>query len=371
MAENTPRKKADVDAVVAESERKKIVLGELCARTKDLVGILLEDASIQFQSVQSRVKSVEKLKSKYCDPQKEYYSLDDITDQAGIRIITYYQDEVDKVADLIKAEFEIDSENSVDKREMEPDRFGYRALNLVCKHSKKRTAIVEYRKFEGAVLEIQVTSILSHAWSEMEHGWYDLKQDYPKEIKRKFSRLIALMELAEEEFLNIRKYRAELEKSIAVRVDANVFDLPVDAISIKLFMEKEPLVVEVDQLIAAALGVPYAVDGQPSNETIQRRATSAKLAGLDNLSDVRAELEKSRWLVPEFSEICSERLWSREPRDLPAFRGISIYHLALFLMSLKGKRALSEFFVNLKMSPYWDLEAQVAFAWLVVERRGQ
>jgi hypothetical protein len=65
----------------------------------------LDDAGIQYQSVQIRVKSKKKLKEKYLDPTKKYEKLDDITDLAGLRVITYYEDEVDRVAEVIKKEF--------------------------------------------------------------------------------------------------------------------------------------------------------------------------------------------------------------------------------------------------------------------------
>jgi hypothetical protein len=84
-------------------------------------------------------------------PKKNYRQLDDITDQAGLRIITYYEDEVDLVAKAIKREFEIDSENSIDKREIDAEKFGYYALNCVCRYSDTRTRHVEYRDFGGVV----------------------------------------------------------------------------------------------------------------------------------------------------------------------------------------------------------------------------
>ena len=155
--------KAEVQDILDEFSRREDMLGAFCTKTKGLIEASLEDAQIRFQSVQARVKSKIKLKQKYSDPAKDYKSLDDITDLAGLRVITYYEDDVDRVAEVIKREFNVDLARSVDKRMTEPDHFGYNAINYVCTHDKKRTSDVEYKKFAEVLCEIQITSILSGA----------------------------------------------------------------------------------------------------------------------------------------------------------------------------------------------------------------
>jgi len=230
------------------------MLATLCVKTKSLIEASLEDASIPYQSVQVRVKSKKKLAEKYMDPRKDYRRLQDITDLAGLRVITYYEDDVDRAAKVIEREFMVDQKNSVDKRDTEPDRFGYNALNYVCTHLPKRVSDVEYKKFAGVRCEIQITSILRHAWSEMEHEWYDLKDAYPAKVKRRFYRIAALLELAESEFLDIRNSRTQYERSVAVRVEANVLDLPIDAVSLRSFIEQENIVGQIDGSLAHVMG---------------------------------------------------------------------------------------------------------------------
>jgi ppGpp synthetase/RelA/SpoT-type nucleotidyltranferase len=303
------------------------------------------------------VKSSQKLQEKYLDPKKDYRKLGEITDQAGLRIITYYEDEVDRVAKVIQKEFEIDFDNSVDKREMEPDRFGYRAINYVCTHSSKRTAHVEYRKFSGIVCEIQITSILSHAWSEIEHEWYDLKETYPKEIKRRFSRLIALLELAEVEFVDIRKFREQFEKSVAVRVEANVLDLPVNAISLRTFIEKEPLVIQMDRLVAAAAGLKY--EDRIEDSSIEHKADPVNLAGMHKLEALRASLIKHGPAISEFVRRCTKEIWPPVYRETLT-RGVSIFQLATLLLSASGKLPLTKLYRREDLE--WDVERQIAVA---------
>jgi ppGpp synthetase/RelA/SpoT-type nucleotidyltranferase len=309
--DRTEKPKASIDEVLAEFDRRERTLEDLCLRTKGLIEACLNDAGIKFQSIQTRVKSKKKLRDKYLDPEKDYRSLDDITDLAELRIITYYEDEVDSVAEVIGREFEIDPENSVDKRRTAPDRFGYSAVNFVCAHSKKRGKDVEYKRFAGIRAEIQVTSILRHAWSEIEHEWYDLKDAYPDDVKRRFYRIAALFELAESEFLDIKKDRRQYEQSVAVRVGAHDLDVQVDAVSLRPFIEQERLVAEVDDAIAAALG--RRISPEISDRIIERRARAAQLAGMVRLQDIRDKLLKYRTLIPTYSLRCRRELWSHIP----------------------------------------------------------
>jgi putative GTP pyrophosphokinase len=47
-------------------------------------------------------------------------------------VITYYSSDVDRVADIVRREFSVDRENSIDKRAvLDPDRFGYLSLYYV------------------------------------------------------------------------------------------------------------------------------------------------------------------------------------------------------------------------------------------------
>jgi putative GTP pyrophosphokinase len=358
---NQDNPKTEVERVLAEFDGKKDDLTFFGETTKRLIEEFLKDAKIRYQSIQARVKTREKLKAKYLDPQKDYKKLDDITDQVALRVITYYEDEVDRVAEVIKREFDIDTNNSIDKRETEPDKFGYYALNFVCKYSQGRTSHVEYRKFTGVWFEIQITSVLRHAWSEIEHPWYDLKDAFPPNIKRRFARMAALLEIAESEFLDLRKLQSDYQRSVAVQVEAQVSDLPVDSVSLKSFIETEPLVREIDQLIASVVHKPMSTD-VPSDQVLERRAATLNAAGITKLQDLRENLKKYRTSIPEFIRRCrQENVWPATPIN-QVQTSISLHQLAQMIASLRGTEALAAFYKDTGLNPTWDFGKQAAMA---------
>jgi len=354
-----PPTKASIEDVLAEFERRQETLAALCARTKSLIEASLQDVNINYQSVQARVKTRKKLQKKYLDPERDYQRLDDITDLAGLRVITYYEDDVDRAVQVMKQEFAVDSENSIDKRETDPDRFGYSGVNLICKHAKKRTQDVEYRKFEGLCCEIQVTSILGHAWSEIEHEWYDLKDAYPDKIKRRFSRLAALFDLADSEFRDIRKERSGYERSVAVRVQTMSSDIAIDPVSLRPFIAQEPLVAEIDAALSPLIGLPLSDD--VPDASLRLRSDGLKFAGLLTIQELKTSLEKHKTQIPEFVRRCkAENLWG--PRGKELSKSVSLWHLALLLLSLRGAETITQFYRTAGVSLSSNIDRQVAIA---------
>lgn len=319
---------------------------------------------MRYQAVQARVKSKDKLRQKYVDPQKNYRCLEDITDQAGLRVITYYEDEVDRVIEILKKEFEIDPVNSVDKRESEPDKFGYYAVNYVCRYPAGRTALSEYKRFSGIWCEVQVTSIFRHAWSEIEHPWYDLRDAYPSKVKRRFRRMAALLEIAESEFLSLRKLLSDYEQSVAVRVEAGLPDMPVDAVSLRSFIEQDALVAQIDNSIAALWGV--AVTESIPGDLAALISQTASLAGLTRLQQLRSSLARYQDALVEYVRRCRE-FWPSEPRSrLP--KGVSVLNLTTMLVSAKGEDLLIAAIALFGGTPHGHISRQVAVAREVLGR---
>lgn len=174
---------------------------------QSMLSLLLQSQALHIHSISGRTKDQLSLANKITRHNNKYHQLEDITDLCGVRIITYYEDEVNKIAAFIRKNFSIDEENSVDKRKkLAPDQFGYTSLHLIVNLPVNAKGICRGAYEKICKVEVQIRSILQHAWAEIEH---DLEYKNPSgtspQIRRRFSRLASLLELADEEFRGIRE----------------------------------------------------------------------------------------------------------------------------------------------------------------------
>jgi ppGpp synthetase/RelA/SpoT-type nucleotidyltranferase len=217
---------ASVDVILTSFDSRIKTFADLCNTTKALVETILQEKEISIHSAQSRVKEKSKLEAKYRDADKDYKSLDDIPDVVGLRIITYFPEEIDQVANILRQEFELIGLPD-DKRMAKINEFGYSALHMDCKYSAVQLDRTEYRRFNGLSFEIQITTILGHAWAEIHHGWYDMKSSSSPEEERRFHRLAAVLELADQEFSLIRKSKMQRESMVPVMEDESLPDISI------------------------------------------------------------------------------------------------------------------------------------------------
>ena len=108
---------------------------ELLPRLKELeqqVMAMLEDAmkrmGIELNTLEHRIKTEASFIGKLERKGQKYKDISDLTDLLGIRIVTFFTDDVDKVATMVKQIFRVDWKNSVDKRKRHDLQFA--ALHL-------------------------------------------------------------------------------------------------------------------------------------------------------------------------------------------------------------------------------------------------
>lgn len=200
--------------IVIDFKDKEELYDSFRERIVNLLKDLISNSNIIIHQIESRTKSFDSL-SKKVQKKDKYENLSEITDIVGIRIITYLESEVDSIDKLIRKEFEIDSKNSIDKRILQTNEFGYRSLHIVATIEKNRLKLTEYRRYKGLKFEIQIRSILQHAWAEIEHDLgYKGKTAIPKSSIRTFNRMAALLESADIEFDRLKKELTKYENEV-------------------------------------------------------------------------------------------------------------------------------------------------------------
>lgn len=239
-------------AILAVYDSVHHLYRDLAVAVEALIETILKAEGISIHSVTQRIKDRSSLERKLLLGAGKYGSVADVTDLAGVRIITYFSDTVDRVAAVVAREFAIDADNSIDKRAaLRPDSFGYLSLHHVVELNAERTRLAEYRRFAGLKLEVQTRSILQHAWAEIEHDLgYKATADVPRAMRRRFARLAGLLEIADDEFAAVRDGLQEYEDAVPGEILSTPTTVELDKASLRAFVANNALVKRLDEVIA-------------------------------------------------------------------------------------------------------------------------
>ena len=211
----------------------------------------LEQGQVKVHSVTFRTKSQESLAGKLARPDKQYRRLSDVTDLLGLRVIVYFEDAVEQVGDILEQRLPMALEHSIDRRRRnDGNSFGYRSLHYVCR--LEPTASSE-EPFE-LCCEIQIRTMLEHAWAEIEHDLgYKTRDVVPIVARRRLNRLAGLLELADQEFVAIRADLERYAQQLPARVKDEHAEVALDNLSL-WHLVGCPEIQSLDEQVARALG---------------------------------------------------------------------------------------------------------------------
>jgi len=207
-------------------------LEKLAKESYDILRHALRDQGIYVTAVEHRVKTERSLAGKLELKGAKYKTIDDITDLVGLRVITFYTDEVDKVAAIAKRVFDIDWKESVDKRKLHKlDSFGYNSLHYICR-----------LKTGGPRFELQMRTALQHVWSTIEHDTgYKGDVKVPDVYLRQFNRLAGMLELVDDEFSRLRIMLTDYRRQMLSFVKTGQLDdVPLSRDSFRNYLDLHP-----------------------------------------------------------------------------------------------------------------------------------
>lgn len=213
-----------------------------------ILKVALTRQSIKVASIVGRAKEVESFGDKASkpsplNPDLPKYSdpLNEITDQAGVRVITFFPKTIDEVDRVINAEFWVrDKNNKADALKLE-ERFGYQSVHYLVSLKTDRTSLPEYAQYKDLIAEIQVRTVLQDAWAEIEHDiQYKSSETIPPSIRRRFMSLAGLLEIADREFQAIQDHDNELRQAARNSVQEGKLDsVEITPDALKTYLDKK------------------------------------------------------------------------------------------------------------------------------------
>ena len=227
------------ESLMQQYRELRPTLDVLANRAYDLLHQALREQGIYVTAIEHRVKTEKSLAGKLELKGAKYKSTDDITDLVGLRVITFYTDDVDKVAVVAKRLFDIDWQESVDKRKLhELDAFGYNSLHYICR-LKEADAV---DKTVNPRFELQMRTALQHVWSTIEHDTgYKGDVKIPREYMRQFNRLAGMMELMDDEFSRLRQVLTDYRRqTLALVKSGRLDDVPLSRDAFRNYLELKP-----------------------------------------------------------------------------------------------------------------------------------
>lgn len=199
---------------------------------------LKEENKLVIVSTEHRIKDEESLRVKLSRYGDSFQNFEDLHDLFGARIICFFTDGIDYVSNIVAGLFDVDYELSSDKREtIDPVSFGYISLHYICSLKKDEGYPEEVTNLK---FEIQIRSILQHAWALINHE-FGYKSDFgvPRIVTRQFARIAGLLETADDEFVrckdSVLKYENDIRNQI---INDTADDVIIDIISLREYMFK-------------------------------------------------------------------------------------------------------------------------------------
>lgn len=203
-----------------------------------LLTTLLEQAQIPVHSIQYRIKEQHSFLDKCMDTR--YTSpVNEITDVCGLRVITYTNKDVEDICSIIEKHFCIDWDNSVNKADrLDANEVGYLSVHYIAKLNDTRARLEEYMPYSNIRFEIQVRTLLQHAWAEIEHDRsYKFSGELPKDIKRRFFLVAGTLELMDREFNLLAQEIEQYAAQVHAETKSGNLEFDIDSTSLLEYLK--------------------------------------------------------------------------------------------------------------------------------------
>lgn len=197
------RNKADYDEYADKSKRLLLAL-------REQLSILVSDHEISLAvPIETRVKTWHSVEEKLEAKGRRSDGVQSLTDLAGMRFITLFQEDVEKLDEIIQERFVIRESEDTAKR-LDHAQFGYRSNHYIVTIPPDWESIPSFSKLGGIPVEIQVRTLPQHMWAAASHKLqYKREDSAPPRLRRAINRVAAILEMVDLEFSRILEERSD------------------------------------------------------------------------------------------------------------------------------------------------------------------
>ncbi|MCR5347312.1 MAG: RelA/SpoT domain-containing protein [Fretibacterium sp.] len=296
--------KRRIDELGISYVEKLSLYEEYASRIRNLIQDLIEREGVEFHTIEGWAKTPSELLRSLNTMDEDtslpvlrgegaFASLDLVT----VRVLLRFPEDVNRVEEVVRAEFDVDESRSVPSSGLEdPFRFGYPAVVYTLALSESRSHLREWEKYQGLNFRLELRTMLQDAWAAIAPKVnLSVGTLSEKKLKRKLVRLAALLEEADEGFLSLRdEARGEAflvpPTSLAgqTREEPIAVERTFTDEELYQFFRGDPSRLSHWNEVAIEAGFPpFSPDPSYLRESFKHLCQILRAAGIDTISEVR------------------------------------------------------------------------------------
>ncbi len=207
--------------ILAHWETLRPLYEDFCRLVRQILAERIRERGVRIHSIEARVKSAASVQRKILktlaakrSPQAIENPLRGVTDLAGVRVITFFPRTLSAIDTIIRERFFVIEKDNKSETLEASGRFGYQSVHYLVELTPEEIDRPDRTGFKSLVAEIQVRTILQHAWAEIEHDLqYKSVRAMPSTTRRRLCALAGMLEVADREFQAIHDEDEKLRKN--------------------------------------------------------------------------------------------------------------------------------------------------------------
>ena len=315
----------------AEYDRAVVGLNALGGRLTGTLAQLFAESPIFIQDLRFRVKEKASADRKLAKV-PDLVGYKDMYDLLGLRVVTLFESDLVQAGEIIRQLMNVDETTSATKQDLyQPNQFGYMSVHFIGRLHPSRLELPEYASHADLRFEVQLRSVLQHAWAEIEHDLgYKPSRPVSPSIRRQFSILAAVMELADAQFSDLKRTLEAAEEAAVIAIDSGA-GKTLDVATLLGLIKSQDVHLLDSQVVASrnAMLSPY---GKHFRKGVGDLADLCQRAELVNAEDIIGVLQERRDRVLEIAASSPADDYERALPDGRGYRpGVSLFIAVMLL----------------------------------------